>query len=482
MTKQEAIKSNKDQLNVSRRALIKKAAISGAVLAAAPIAAPYINANAKAKLVIQTRPGRFTKLEKMKSSFIAKFPEADIEFIALAGVDHEDTISKTLAQIAAGKQIDLQRVATEGIQLYAGAGYIQSLDKWVKRDADLMREYFSDVNPTFPHSMMYEGSLYQVCTACNAANIFINKKLFRDNDIEYPSPDWTKDDFFEIAKKITKKSGGKTEVYGYGWTNRLWGSWMPWIFNNDTNLYTESEAPNSNFSSWFWDYFYGNESMAKTYQGGPRWETPQANNDNIVEALDFMWQLQSEGITPTTALGDGATLTGFYASNRLGMTPAGGFWAGALHGQGMTAEDFDVCFFPKWKSQRHQFGAEGYLMMEKCQHKDLAWEFIKHTSSYEWQVPFLAGNITTPVRRSLMNSLRYSYTGPEHWHVFYDTFDKYPDTGPIPAPPSSNPMTRAFTKYTGLAMTGDMTPKGALDRMQKDLERIQKKYDPMYRS
>jgi hypothetical protein len=71
--------------------------------------------------VIQTRPARFTKLDKMKASFIAKFPEADIEFIALAGVDPEDTISKTLAQIAAGKQIDLQRVATEGIQLYAGA-------------------------------------------------------------------------------------------------------------------------------------------------------------------------------------------------------------------------------------------------------------------------------------------------------------------------------------------------------------------------
>ena len=59
----------------------------------------------------------------MKASFIAKFPEADIEFIALAGVDHEDTISKTLAQIAAGKQIDLQRVATEGIQLNFGATF-----------------------------------------------------------------------------------------------------------------------------------------------------------------------------------------------------------------------------------------------------------------------------------------------------------------------------------------------------------------------
>ncbi|MGI9336678.1 MAG: twin-arginine translocation signal domain-containing protein, partial [Gammaproteobacteria bacterium] len=200
---------------LGRRTFIKTTAATTAA-ATGIVAAPYVNAGAKAKLVIQTRPARFTKLEQMKASFISKFPDADIEFIALAGVDHEDTISKTLAQIAAGKQIDLQRVATEGIQLYAGAGYVQALDQWVRRDAHLIADYFSDVNPTFPHSMMYEGSLYQICTACNAANIFINTKLFRDNDIEYPGADWTKDDFYDIAKKITKKSGGKTDVYGFG--------------------------------------------------------------------------------------------------------------------------------------------------------------------------------------------------------------------------------------------------------------------------
>ena len=198
---------------VTRRSFIKTAA-TGTALASGVIGAPYINAQAKAKLVVQTRPARFTKLEQTKASFIAKFPDADIEFIALAGVDHEDTISKTLAQIAAGKQVDLQRVATEGIQLYAGAGYVQSLDKWVRRDAHQIADYFSDVNPTFPHSMMYEGTLYQICTACNAANIFINTKLFRENDIEYPSVDWTEYDFYIIAKKLTKKSGGGTEIYG----------------------------------------------------------------------------------------------------------------------------------------------------------------------------------------------------------------------------------------------------------------------------
>ena len=69
---------------VTRRSFIKTAA-TGTALASGVIGAPYINAQAKAKLVVQTRPARFTKLEQMKASFIAKFPDADIEFIALAG-------------------------------------------------------------------------------------------------------------------------------------------------------------------------------------------------------------------------------------------------------------------------------------------------------------------------------------------------------------------------------------------------------------
>ena len=81
----------------ARRNFLKttaKFAGAGAVMSTGILSAPFVMANVKEKLVIQTRPARFTKLEQMKNSFIAKFPEADIEFIALAGVDHEDTISK----------------------------------------------------------------------------------------------------------------------------------------------------------------------------------------------------------------------------------------------------------------------------------------------------------------------------------------------------------------------------------------------------
>ena len=467
--------------NDTRRSVLKKG-VALAGVAATPF---FINGKAsaaKTKLVVQVAKNNISKMEAIKSSFVSKFPDVDLQFIPLTGMDHEDRISKTLAQIAAGQQIDLYYVATEGVQLFAGAGYIQPFDKWIKRDADQMKGYFSDVASTFINSMMYEGSVYMLPYGFNAANVYVNTKLFRDNGIDYPEYDWTKDDFYNIAKKITRKTGNRTDVFGYGWTNRLWGSWMPWIFNNDGNLYSESSAPNSDFSSWFWNHFYNNDVGAKAYGGGPRWEEPTANTDNVIEALEFMKQMQDEGITPALQLGGGETLTGFYASNRMAMTPAGGFWAGGLNSQGMSSDDFDVCFFPKWKSQRHQYGAGGHIMLEKCKNKDLAWEWIKHTTSYEFASQRMMGNFTTPIRRSMMNALRYSYTGPKHWEIFYDTLDRFPTSAPIPAPPCANPMTRAFTKQTSLAMEGSVTPKKAMDKLQKDLVRITRKFSPMYKS
>ncbi len=474
------MKKNKNELS-TRRNIIKK----GVTLAGVASTPFFINGKAsaaKTKLVVQVAKKRISAMEKMKVTFISKFPDVDLQFIPLTGADHEERISKTLAQIAAGQQIDLYYVATEGVQLFAGAGYIQSLDRWVKRDAHQLKDYFSDVASTFINSMMYEGSLYQLPYGFNAANIYINTKLFKENGIDYPDYNWTKDEFYNIAKKITKKSGNRTDIFGYGWTNRLWGSWMPWIFNNEGNLYSESVSPNSDFSKWFWKNFYSDDIGAKEYAGGPRWEEPTANTDNVIEALEFMKQLYDEGITPALQLGGGESLTGFYASNKLAMTPAGGFWAGGLHNQGMPADAFDVCFFPKWKSQRHQYGAGGYIMLDKCKNKDLAWEFIKHSTSYEFATHRMMGNTTTPIRRSMMNALRYSYTGPKNWEIFYDTLDRFPTSAPIPAPPCANPMTRSFTKHTSLAMEGSVSPKKAMSNLQRDLVRITRKFSPMYKS
>jgi ABC-type glycerol-3-phosphate transport system substrate-binding protein len=403
--------------------------------------------------------------------FMDRMGNVDIEYVNVTGIDHEEVASKILSMVAAGQTLDIGYAATEATQLYAGQGLAQALDEYVMRDEAEMAEYFSDVHPSLIEAMMWEGSLYELSRDFNAANMYYNTQLFAEAGYEHPASDWTQEDFFEIAQAITKKNtSGETEVFGYAWTNRLWGSWMPWIFVNASNLLTEEKAPGGD---WLWDGFYASDAAAEGRGGGWRWTAPQANAPANVEALAFMQELTQSGVAPAIELGGGQTLQGFFTGGKLGMTPAGGFWAGGLHNAGMEKGAFDVQLFPKWQSQRHQFGTGGKFMFSGSENKDTAWDFQKLEVSKEGMSVngiFNPVILTTPSRRSMLTSEAFAETGPEHWEVFYSTLDDHPDTGPIPAPPVSNPMTTIFTKYTGLAMTFELTAQEALDQMQAELE------------
>ncbi len=405
--------------------------------------------------------------QKSADLFTAKYPDVTVQFTPLQGADWEAYFSKILTSIAAGDVPDMTQVATEGTQLFAGQGLGAPLDDYVKRDAEAMQEFFSDVHPALIEGMMYEGSLYQLPVDFNCANMFFNMNLLTQAGLELPPEEWTKDDFYTMVKQLTRRE--PPQVFGYQWVNRLWGSWTPWIFVNASNLLVEERAPGG---EWLWQTFYKDDPAAKGRGGGWRYPAPKANDPLNVEALEFIVQLQREELTPMVDLGGGSSVQGFFTGGQLAMTPAGGFWAGGLHNAGMQPDAYDVQFFPRWKSQRHQFGAAGYVIFQQAKNKDLAWEFMKHSVSKEVMQIFFEGNPTTPTRRSMMTAERYATTGPKNWQVFYDTLDRFPDTGPIPAPPESNPMTTIYTRYTGLAVTGEMQPKAALDAMQADLEAL----------
>jgi hypothetical protein len=71
----------------------------------------------------------------------------------------------------------------------------------------------------------------------------------------------------------------------------------------------------------------------------------------------------------------------------------------------------------------------------------------------------------------MVNSAFYSTTGPRHWQVFYDTLDRFPTTGPIPAPPQQAAVETALVKNVLAAVTGGAgSVAPALRTMQRDLE------------
>jgi multiple sugar transport system substrate-binding protein len=457
---------------LSRRDLLKMlaagtaAAGAGLVPSWSVFAAPA--AQDKITLTFQEDEKQYTKVIE---AWKAANPNVDIQFVNVTGVDHAEVATKILSMLAAGQPVNIGYAATEATQLYAGEGLAASLTDRVKADQADMAEYFSDVSPVLVETDMYEGDLYQLPRDFNAANMFFNTALLKEAGLEMPKDDWTKDDFQQYAKAMTG-IGPDKDSFGYGWTNRLWGSWTPWFFVNGTNLLTEEKAPGG---EWLWTTFYKDDPNAAGRGGGYRWPAPQANNPKMVETLEWVVSLTTDKLTPAVDMGGGGTLQGFFTSGKLGMTPAGGFWSGGLIQAGMKKGDFDVQFWPKWVSQRHQLGVGGAWLLNGGDNEDQAWEFIKFNTKKEvMEMIGFFGELTTttPVRRSMNDEKRYSTSGPANWHVFYDTVDKLPDTGAIPAPKFSIPETDIYTRYTALAVTGQKTPKDALDGMQTELEAL----------
>ncbi|MEW1820001.1 extracellular solute-binding protein [Arthrobacter sp. NPDC080031] len=403
--------------------------------------------------------------QRVIDAFAKVHPEIKVKVQAIQAADWKDFFTKILTMVAAGTPPDVVYVATEGAQLFAEK-LAHPLDEYLRRDAADMKEYFADVHPSLVEAFMYKGSLFQLPIDWNAANMYYNTAALQQAGLERPADNWTQVDFRNTLAAMRKAR--PQDFTPYYWTNRLFGGVVPWLYANDTSFLKESKSTGG---EWLWDSFYAQDPSRGLRSGGYQWLEPNADDPKVYESFDYLRGLVKDGLGVRPEEGGGNSLVGLFASNRIGTTPAGGYWVEGLHEAGMKEDDFDVQFFPRWRTQRHQFGTAGYAIMKTAKDKDAAWEWLKFASSLEaMRLVFPTPN-TTPARRSMVNEQLYAGRGPKHWKVFYDTLDKFPTTGPIPAPPQQAAVETALMKNVSLAVSGDERQlKQALDSMQRDLE------------
>ena len=401
--------------------------------------------------------------QSLVDAFTARHPDIPVRLQAIQGTDWADFFAKILTMVAAGTPPDVCVVATEGAQLFAER-LAEPLDEFIKRDAAQVQDYFDDVHPSLIEAFMYKGSFYQMPIDFNAANMYFNTGAMQRAGVSYPAADWTHEDFLTMARQMRQAAGsGFVPFY---WTNRLWGGIVPWLYINDTSFLTETKSPGG---EWLWDRFYPDHKGE--YSGGFLWEGSNASDPKVAESFEFVRALVEEGLGTSPAQGGGNELVGQFSGGSIGMTPAGGFWVQGLSEAGLTPQDYDVAYFPKWRTQRHQFGAAGYAILKTSERKDEAWEWVKFCTSREgMQLAFPSPN-TTPTRRSMCNEALYSQKGPVHWKVFYDTLDQLP-CAPIPAPPQQAAVETALIKNVLGAVTGSAAAlPAALERLDEDLTR-----------
>ena len=86
----------------------------------------------------------------------------------------------------------------------------------------------SDYYPGILAVNEYEGGVYGLPWIAQPVVTYYNKALFDAAGLEYPTPDWTWNDFMEYATALTQVTDGDGEIDQWGFTNNSWPP--PYIF------------------------------------------------------------------------------------------------------------------------------------------------------------------------------------------------------------------------------------------------------------
>ena len=149
-----------------------------------------------------------TPLKELKRGFEEANPDIELDF-PMIGSKYADKISTVIA--GGGDSVpDVIMLAMDLVPKFAKAGAIQPLNSYLSED------YKNSLYPVVLDALTVDGSVYAAARDVSPMAMYLNTQLFEEAGIDIPSPDWTVEDFLEIAKKLTKTDDqGVATQWGY---------------------------------------------------------------------------------------------------------------------------------------------------------------------------------------------------------------------------------------------------------------------------
>ena len=372
-----------------RRGIAVAAAIpllSGAVLAGCSSSSDEASGDAATTITVSNWNDSITP--EMISAFEDAHPDIQLDVQSYPGDGYSEKIT---TMITGGEAPDVMLLfETDAIRL-ASAGQIVSLDEYLQ-DGDLSSDDFIPAVADLAEKM---GGTYGLPWSYATQVLFYNKDLFDAAGLDYPSDDWTWDDYRQAANAATSGTGN----------DKIWGT--------------------SQFSfAGIW-YSLAGQAGDEVIDG----EGNLVLGDGMQRAIEFTHELVNVDQVQPQPNVSGTDVTDLFAAGKAAMS-LNGSWAALTYKDAEFA--WDIAPMPADERQYTSLHTGFFTIAESSEKKDAAWTFINFMMSEEGQDLISAGTNNPSAITAYADSTAWQQGGtggPTNWAAITDSANEFGQFG-----------------------------------------------------
>lgn len=252
---------------------------------------------------------------------------------------------KLATGLPAGSAPDIFSINALNVRDYATNGYLLDIEDLFDAEVDLTK-FPQHVKDT--HTV--GGKLWGIPKDYDSIAVFFNKDIFDAAGVDYPTDEWTWDEFIETAKKLTDKDSG------------IWGAVI-----------------GASGQSYGYDYLFGNGGRLFDENGQCVVNTPEA-----AEAFQKLADaILVHGISPTVE--DQVELGGdtLFQSGMTAMLFTGSWQMGAY--ADVFGDSLGVVALPTMKEKKTISHCLSWVASSSTQHPEEVKKFLTFMATYEAQ-------------------------------------------------------------------------------------------------
>jgi multiple sugar transport system substrate-binding protein len=179
-------------------------------------------------------PEELASHQRVADAFMEEHPDIAIEIRHTPWDDYHENLKRIIATGDPAQIPDIMWLGQD-FERYYRAGMLENLTPYIEATDYPLDDYWTGLIDR----ATLEGGVYGLQRDLDLRLLYYNKDIFDAEGVEYPTDEWTWDEWREAAEALTEREGNTTVRYGLAMETRKWdmlllqngGSVLDDIFN-----------------------------------------------------------------------------------------------------------------------------------------------------------------------------------------------------------------------------------------------------------